>query len=173
MRDYRFRGRRVDNGEWVKGHYFTTPLTDENSGVAQGFGWCFLSDGTERHCISQNGVVFVVDPSTVGEFIGLPDKNEVDLYEHDIVKVSWLAELGVAELDCESVGVIEYAQARFRIRLVPPFKTGVYCGADCPGTYEEEFLDLYQPQSWDEGYCVERIGNIHEHPNLLGGEQRG
>lgn len=98
---------------------------------------------------------------------GMKLANGQEVYEGDIVKVSWLAELGVTELDCEAIGVIEYTQARFRIRLVPPFKTGVYCGADCPGTYEEEFLDLYQPQSWDEGYCVERIGNIHDNPELV------
>lgn len=161
----KFRGRRVDNGEWAYGS-----LLDD-------FGkktWIVNTIQDIKDAMSDN-VWFEVDPSTVGEFTGIPDQNEVDLYEDDIVKVSWLAELGITELDCESVGVIEYAQARFRIRLVPPFKTGVYCGADCPGTYEEEFLELYKPESWDEGYCIERIGNIYDNPELartaLGGDE--
>ena len=32
MREIKFRGKRVDNNQWVYGYYFTTPLTIENFG---------------------------------------------------------------------------------------------------------------------------------------------
>jgi len=61
----RFRGKRIDTGEWVSGYYFKTPLTDENSGTEPEAGWFFLT-GAPRHCIStEDGVVYVVEGDTV------------------------------------------------------------------------------------------------------------
>ena len=60
-----FIGKRIDNGEWIEGYYFISPLTDENSGTPPESGWFFLS-GERRHCIStENGVVYVVEPDSV------------------------------------------------------------------------------------------------------------
>lgn len=60
-----FSGRRIDNGEEVKGMYFIAPLTDENSGTDPCCGWFFLT-GETKHCISTNqGVVYVVIPESV------------------------------------------------------------------------------------------------------------
>ena len=64
-----FRGQRIDNDEWVYGHYFIAPLTDENSGTDPECGWYFLS-GEKRHCIStEHGVVYVVVAETVEQVV--------------------------------------------------------------------------------------------------------
>ena len=63
--EVKFKGRRIDNNQWVEGYYFKTPLTDENSGTNPVVGWFFLT-GIERHCISsENGSVFVIQSDTV------------------------------------------------------------------------------------------------------------
>lgn len=68
QREIKFRGKRTDTKSWVYGHYFKTPLTDENSGTQPDAGWFFLN-GETRHCISeQHGVAFTIMPETVGQF---------------------------------------------------------------------------------------------------------
>jgi hypothetical protein len=64
MREIKFKGKRIDNGEWVEGHYFITPLTDEATGSKPEDGWYFLT-GRERHCISKNNCVYEIDDSTL------------------------------------------------------------------------------------------------------------
>ena len=72
--EMKFKGKRIDTGDWVSGRYFVSPLTDENSGAHSSTGWFFLSDGIKRHCIERDGVVFVVNPDTIKRDFGLGDE---------------------------------------------------------------------------------------------------
>lgn len=75
MRERKTRGKRLDTGEWVYGHYFTSPLTNETGGCDS-----YLC-GKPRHQISQDNCTYEVDPETVGDWTGLED-----LWEDNLVR---------------------------------------------------------------------------------------
>ena len=68
MRQIKFRAKRIDNGEWVYGHYHQI-----------GF----------RHFMTCKGFPYgvEVDESTLGQFTGLKDKNGVEIYFGDLITV--------------------------------------------------------------------------------------
>lgn len=76
MREILFRGKRMDNGEWVKGFYVCVPDTH------------YIMTG--KFDSLTNGIInseaYHVDFSTVGRFTGLTDRNGVKIFEGDIVR---------------------------------------------------------------------------------------
>lgn len=94
MREILFRGKRVDNGEWVKGFYVCIPDTH------------YIMTG--KFDSLTNGIInseaYKVDPDTVGRFTGLEDKLGTKIFEGDVID-----DLGV-----EYIVVFDSDYAQFR-----------------------------------------------------------
>lgn len=71
-RTIKFRGKRIDNGEWVYG--------DLEYNRAKNIVRIHTYDEDGEYLMQHS-----VDPETVGQFTGLHDKNGKEIYEGDIV----------------------------------------------------------------------------------------
>jgi hypothetical protein len=78
MDRYKFRGKRLDNGEWVYGYYQAGK--GEQPHV---ISWWTVHQWEDE--ISDVIDVDEVDPATVGQYTGKQDFDKTDVYEHDIV----------------------------------------------------------------------------------------
>lgn len=145
MRKILFRGKRLDNGEWIQGflallgddYYIAPDINAYTSMGGRGKGRCMMF-----------GHYYQVLPETVGQYTGLTDKNGKKIFEGDIIIIT----------------PDYYYSDDYCISKVYVYK-GVFCvdyhGDDFDST-ALGFLDDYLPDG-----DFEIIGNIHDNPELL------
>lgn len=138
MREILFRGKRLDNGEWVQGYLFYDPGLDKAqiSGIKYD-----IVDGE----LQSNHFCHCVYPETVGQYTGLDDKDYRKIYEGDIVRFKRINAMGWST---SRVGQVLY-----------PFcdDTPCFCVLATTG----------DGWSFFEIDNIKVIGNIHDNPKLL------
>lgn len=78
-----WRGKRKDNGDWVKGYY-----SDNQMGEC----WICFWDTDAKSKTFGKLITYQVDPETLGECTGLSDINGKFIFEGDVVNIYYLCE---------------------------------------------------------------------------------
>ena len=139
MRDILFRGKRIDNGEWVEGYYYKAKYYRSDNELTD---FITIPHPETEHKGSDH---IIVIPNTVGQYTGLTDKNGKKIFEGDILQFDYEGKgRGV-----NGKGTVIFENAKF----------GVKWG------WHNEFVCL----DGFANTTLEVIGNIHDNPELLGG----
>lgn len=137
-REILFRGKRKDNEEWAYGYFVKDVYGEAIYPINP------IQDGFPNEITD-------VDPDTVGQFMGLTDKNGNKIFEGDILR-KWKS---------------YYVSNKADIEYVPTSITDVATMAEFPLFWleNEDFGD--ERDGFEDAEEWEIIGNIHDNPELI------
>lgn len=97
-KNYLFRGKRKDNGEWVEGFYCKYPHQFSSFLEPHIFVSSFNAEKETGSCTA-----YPVIPETVGQYTGSIDKNRTKIFEGDIVRaITHLTDIYVGAVTFEN-----------------------------------------------------------------------
>ena len=139
---YLFRGKRLDNGEWVQGYYVRFPMPI-SVGAESSIHYIY----TTAKDPDDNCNRYEVDPATVGQCTGLRDKNGTLIFEGDIVRYKISTKLTV-------IAAVKWngASAEFNAFVL---------------NRDGDYIDDDEWRLCETSVNLEIIGNIHNNPELL------
>lgn len=142
----KFRGKSKRTGEWLYG--------DLVRNVEGAFAIVPPFEMTTDNLCDK----YEVDEETVGQFTGLLDENQSEIYEGDIVDWTFFCNRdyggGAKECDTQVRGVIEWKQGGFILRVIKnDFECAGFYGISCLNT--------------DTDSDVTVLGNIYDNRDLL------
>ncbi len=151
MREILFRGKFINNGEWLYGDYMSY------AGGAQ--IWTHDANGGTWNAM--------VDPVTVGQYTGLTDKNGVKIFEGDVVDFFGMRGKIVHECGAFGIGILPRVDYDLLESKLPFKNSANFC-------FNDNFISLWEVLwNYEQGdnplFEVEVIGNIHDNPELLKG----
>ena len=151
MRVILFRGKRTDNGEWIYGHLaaldMICPEYPEDTSNAT---------GTYYGEIPYAGFV-IVDPTTVGQYTELKDKNGKCIFDGDIVH--YLYEPGKGYWNADQLSVIDFQGTGFHMNGI--------MGTNKYACMHGWLISIPYDQDAENKPEFEVVGNIHDNPELL------
>jgi uncharacterized phage protein (TIGR01671 family) len=151
MREILFRGKRVDNGEWVEGTvaYINSEYLDRKVTII------IPINATE---LLHEGIIYSeVQPETVCQHTGLKDRNGTKIFEGDILKGFQYPYLSDGEYNyyaevcwfdnCPAFGLYTFKAPDAKVRGISEGNTDI--------------IEDFASEDW------EVIGNIHDNKELL------
>lgn len=143
-----YRGKRVDNGEWVVGYY------------------CFIgyTNQEKRYIIPTCASVFYgfeVIPETIGQYTGLTDNSGTDAFENDVLMYN-------DNFGRSVYGVIKYGEIPHNVDRMQ--HVGFYINWVNDGAAEYRRWWRCDLKFWIACPVVKVIGNTFDDPGLLGVE---
>ena len=81
MREILFRGKRIDNGEWVEGFLVKHP----SAACIGDYSPWYISVPPKDP--DDNGGLYNISVESIGQFTGLTDKNDKKIFEDDIIVI--------------------------------------------------------------------------------------
>ena len=145
-REILFRGKRVDNGEWVYGYLFDDGYQNPRHVFVGGL---MIDEykGTACDEWDINGIDFYdVKPNTICQYTGLTDKNGKKIFEGDIVRCG------------EICGEVKFGLYESNWQI-GKYNQGFFV------TFPKEYLLRKELGYWENKVVV--IGNIYDSPKLL------
>lgn len=148
MREYLFRGKRTNNGEWVTGRLLADDVivpSGQPFSIDEGI-YAGPSD-------LENLIMYEVDKNTVGQYTGLMDRNGNKVFEGDILRIY---------KNMSGMGDYYYPPLEYPVPVVVRWDMCAWMWE----TLAEDNRYIGFPDAWCHYEC-EVIGNEFDNPELM------
>ena len=162
MREILFRGKRIDNGEWVFSGNIIRFIPENGEDLifipALSEPCTCYHDEKDNIIAFEKGIFYKVDTKTVGQYTGMMDKNGMKIWEGDIIKID-----NGKQSSISVVKFGEYYPKMFYAMMDIYFPIAQHINANvffAESTKHEDMILFKSP-------FFEIIGNVHDNPELL------